>query len=369
MTSDVLKANPVIAARLGPVSQYWASRADDLVEISINRPGEVWLQRQTSGYERHKNADITVQWAWELCRALAHVASREFSEKKPMLGIQLPNGHRFQALLGPNVVSGIAMSIRIRRKETVDIKRYGFDASEPLPRLGAVLQKRRGLVDRDDALSLERIADAIAQGGSAIVSGATGSGKTTFMKALIRNLPEKNRVITIEDVEELDVPHENSVQLIVSRTGTGTDIEYPEVIDACMRFNPDTVIPGELSVHNAEAVFRLLNTGHGSFLTSIHSNGSLDALLAFARNIEMRTGRKADAALPFIADTIDIFVHLAHRRIVEAGRGFDLDWRTLLGDARAGDAKQDQKQHQKQNQKSSSATRGADPLRVSGQAP
>lgn len=334
MSSDALRTNPTITGKLAPISQYWNGRGDDLVEISINRPGEVWLQRRATGYERHKNADITADWAWSLCESLANVAQRKFSEKKPMLGIQLPNGHRFQALLGPNVVSGIAISIRIRRKETVDLARYGFAREAPLPKLGANLQKRKALVAAGSALTIGRISDVIAKGGSAIVSGATGSGKTTFMKGLIRDLPEKSRVITIEDVEELDVPHENSVQILVSRTGTGTEIEYPEVIDACMRFNPDTVIPGELSVHNAEAVFRLLNTGHGSFLTSIHSNGALDALLAFARNIEMRTGRKADAALSFIAETIDVFVHLAHREIVEAGRGFDLNWRSLLGEGR-----------------------------------
>ena len=248
-----------------------------------------------------------------------------------MLGIQLPGGHRFQALMGPNVVSGMAISIRVRRRETVDLAAFGFARDQSLPRLGAGLVQRQSLVAGDGAVDIDTIAAAIARGGSAIVSGATGSGKTTFMKGLLRELPRNNRVITVEDVEELDVPHENRVQILVSRTGTGTDIEYPEVIDACMRFNPDTVIPGELSVHNAEAVFRLLNTGHGSFLTSIHSNGALDALLAFARNIEMRTGRSASAALPFIASTIDLFVHLSHRKVIEAGRGAELNWRSLLG--------------------------------------
>jgi len=330
-----LDSNPVVDELLAPLAVFWAGRSDEIVEVSVNGPGEVWVQHKRDGYQRRTAKALTLQWAWDLCVAMANVAGRPFSERKPMLGIQLPGGHRFQALLGPNVLSGMAISVRIRRREKIGLDDFGFATKAPLPGLGVHHVERRAVLPGDRPIGIADLVACLKIGGSAFVSGATGSGKTSFMRAILRELPLSNRVITIEDVEELDLPHENVVRILVSRQGTGTDIEYPDVIDACMRFNPDTVIPGELSVHNAEAVFRLLNTGHGSFITSIHSNSCLDALLAFARNIEMRTGRKADAALPFIANTIDCFVHLAHRQIVEAGRGADLPWRRLLADAGA----------------------------------
>jgi len=332
MDQHVYQGHAIVEEMLAPISRYWTGRSDRLVEVSVNRPGEVWLQYKDSGYQMQANRDVGVHWAEETCRILANITNRRFDKLKPMLGIQLPGGHRFQAILGPNVLTGMAISIRVRRREQVELDSFGFGGEGALPPLGTGIAHRRNLVPEGMPISVATIADVVARGGSAMVSGATGSGKTTFLKALIRRLPETSRVITVEDVEELDVPHKNAVQFLVSRTGTGTEIEYPEVIDACMRLNPDTVIPGELSVHNAEAVYRLLNTGHGSFLTSIHANSCLDALDAFRRNIEMRTGRRADAAIPFIAKSIDIFVHLADRRIVEAGRGCDLAWRQLVAD-------------------------------------
>lgn len=325
--------NKIIERMLEPVSKYWAARSDSLVEVSINGPGEVWLQHKDRGYERVRNADVTKEWASELCRVLANTGDRRFDRLKPILGIQLPGGHRLQAILGPNVLSRMALSIRVRRREQVELGSFGYGDDGGLPPLGAGLVERQNRIAAGEKITVRKIADVIAAGGSAVVSGATGSGKTTFLRALLRRLPDQARVITVEDVEELTVPHENAVQFLVSRSGTGTEIEYPEVIDACMRLNPDTVIPGEISIHNAEAVYRLLNTGHGSFLTSIHANSCLDALDAFRRNIEMRTGRSADAAIPFIAKSIDVFVHLSHRRIVEAGRGCDLAWQQLVGGA------------------------------------
>jgi len=329
-----LAQNPVVARLLEPLAACWSARGDEIIEVSINGPKDVWIQTRKDGYRRLKEksvADrITEKWAWDLCTALANVGNRRFSETRPMLGIQLPGGHRFQALLGPNVVSGFAMSVRVRRRETIELDAYGYARDVDLPAPGSLARARDTLLPPGRPLTLNAIARAIAAGGSAFLSGSTGSGKTAFMRALLREIPANKRVITIEDVEELDVPQENQVRIVVSRTGTGTDIEYPEVIDALMRFNPDVVIPGELSTHNAEALFRLLNTGHGAFITSIHANSALDAIVAFQRNIEMRTGRSAASAVRFIAEQIDAFVHLNHRTIAEAGRGRDLNWPSLL---------------------------------------
>lgn len=320
-----MDTNPAVETMLRPL-QRWL-HASDVVDISINGPGEVWIERAGRGYERESAPEITRDWAWLLCLALATVSRQDFphsdadQHKKPVLSCTLPGGHRFHAILGASAPSGVIIDIRRRRLMAVELASYGL-----------------GGHDRED---LEAVA---AAGGKILVSGGVNSGKTTFVNSLARLMPAQRRIAVVQDVDEVQLEHPNQIKLLVNRFNRsgGHVVGYADVIDSILRFNCDALVVGELSVDNAAAAFRVLNTGTvGGFLTTLHADSPLGALEAWRRNWELRQQAGAAAVVAFLARNIDRVVQLRRtgqdrREVVAIARRdartgeLDIPWRQLL---------------------------------------
>ena len=288
-------------------------RKQGAIEISINGPGNIWLQTP-SGYERQslKGFEPDPEWARRLCSYLANSNGLVFTDNSPALGCVMPGGHRFQAVLGSeNVASGFAISIRVKRRTTLEAKDWGWTADRTFPAMNRAGPRNAPL--SGDSATLEHILEAIRQGKAVLVSGGTGTGKTTFLnKVLMPVIPENRRVVTLEDTREVDVLQPNSVSLLVSRSreGHGLRMTYADAIDAVTRLNPDVVIPGEVSVDNAYPVVRLLNTGHSCLISTIHANNPLEAFEAFRRNIEL-AGHHPHGVVEFLSRAIAGIVQLS----------------------------------------------------------
>ena len=297
-----MTVHPALDAVMAPLASYLGTRDRRVIDIMINEPGAVWLQvAGQTGYQRDANKAITLEWARMLCEILANLLGRSFTPDLPILLAPLPGGHRFTALLGPNVQSGMMISIRVQRSKVIALDQFGrwLDAA------AAPAASRPPVADPVEALH-----QAVLDKRNILISGGTCTGKTSFLNAMARWIPPSDRVITVEDVNEVQLPQvPNKAQVLVSRTEAGTRITYAHVIDSILRFNPDRILLGELSVHNALPAVRLLNTGHGGFIATIHANSPLDALEAWRRNYELSPdsgGNGGETVVRFLAR------HLAH---------------------------------------------------------
>jgi type IV secretory pathway ATPase VirB11/archaellum biosynthesis ATPase len=350
---SLMQPHIAVTTVLRPIERFLNRRADDVIEVSINREKEVWVKMVGRGYVRESEPLVTLQWAENFCHVLSNATGRTFSKRKPLLSCSLPpgnGGHRVQGLTGPNVGSGMAISIRLKRMVDVPWGAFGIadDGALRPPPVGkrGHLRHLAHMPLPDLARARQDLEAIMRAGGSGLVIGATETGKTTFLNKLLQFLPPHLRLITIEDVSEVRPPHENWVQLLVARTETGTDIGYAEIIDCILRFNPDALVCSELSVHNIEGVVRLLNTGHGSFWSTAHANSALDGLEAIRRNYELATGRDASGSLGYIASCFDRIVGIeaidgddgrSYKHITELVAGHALDWRSLPGASRNSD--------------------------------
>jgi len=126
---------------------------------------------------------------------------------------------------------------------------------------------------------------SIKRGDHILVSGATATGKTTFLNNLLKILDIHKRIITIEDTRELLVPHPNRVHIVMSRTEQTNEFDYSKIIDLVVRFTPDAIIGGEISTNNAGALWELMGSGHDNCLATIHAESSEAAYEAFVDRI------------------------------------------------------------------------------------
>jgi type IV secretion system protein VirB11 len=156
-----------------------------------------------------------------------------------------------------------------------------------------------------------------------LISGGTSSGKTTFLNALLREIPAEERLILIEDAPELVVTQDNVVGLLAARSALGeAQVSATDLLAASLRMRPDRIIIGELRGAEAFAFLRAINTGHPGSITTIHADGAeraIEQLVLLGLQAGTRLGR--DDIRHYVKSTIDIYVHLDRvggaRRVTE----------------------------------------------------
>lgn len=266
-----------------------------LTEISINGPGLVELRLAGEGYVPLSKSDAgfcTRKWFQELCSFFAAAHGVNWASDLPMLACRTPDGDRLMAIEGPNVESGMASSIRVKRIKNVEYENFGLD------------QKSAALLSQ-----------AMSDGKNIFLSGGTGSGKTTLFNRMCKDIPVHHRVITAEDTRELEIHNRNRVHFIVSRTEAMTRIRYNEITDTVLRLNPDRYIFGELSIQNAFAMLQALDTGHEGAGTTGHANSAYDFMRGMRRRVALgggNVGGEIDDILDFIADNVHLIVQVKH---------------------------------------------------------
>lgn len=280
----------ILESQLEPLAKYLGRRG--LVELAVNKPGEVALEFAGKGWVTEKAPELSIRYCDALCHSLANKAGHVFDPiAQPIVSTRLPGGHRFQAMMGKAVRSGIALSVRVRRRATATLEEFGV--------AGALKAQ---------------IETAMATGANIVISGGTSSGKTTLANLLLPLIPADRRILTIEDTAELEAPHRNQVNFLVSRNETGVATGYGDVFDHAMRSRPDQILLGELSIPNAFASLVLLNSGHRGFLTTIHANSPGLALdEGFYQRIALAGHREvaADYLAAYLRRTVDLVIQVA----------------------------------------------------------
>ncbi|MCX8518504.1 MAG: P-type DNA transfer ATPase VirB11 [Methylophilaceae bacterium] len=297
---------------LQPFDQWFQD--DAVTEICVNTEKKVFVERKAA-WECHPSDAINKQLITSLATAVATYSSQQVDTKKPLLSAALPNGTRIQIVLPPAVENFPSLTMRKPAKviRTVD----DFEAEG----LFAEVKLSQNVVGPEDKDLLKLLGNkqykdffkqAVLAKKNIVVSGATGSGKTTFMKGLVREIPRNERLITIEDVRELHLPHENAVHLLYSKGGQGAgDVIAKDLLECCLRMKPDRILLAELRGNECLYYVRNAASGHPGSITSCHAG---TPALAFEQLAIMIQDSEGGANLTFdvikrlLTLTIDIVV-------------------------------------------------------------
>jgi type IV secretion system protein VirB11 len=271
----------------------------EVTELCINAPGEAFVETR-SGWERRALPFADFDWCRRLAKLVANATRQRIDETSPLLSASLPGGERIQVVLPPATSSGtVAITIRRPSDEVWSIEELGKKgifgrarrASDALDETEQELQR---LLKDQQYESFMR--QAVRARKNILVSGPTGSGKTTWTKALIREIPRDERLITIEDARELVLDrHPNHVRLFYSKDDQGLARVTPkQLLESCLRMKPDRILLAELRSEEAFDYLRNVNSGHPGSITSVHA---ASAELAFEQLVLLVKQSRAGAEL------------------------------------------------------------------------
>lgn len=248
----------VLESILRPLS-YWYNQ-DNIEEVAINRSGQVWLRlrgKRAYPWVMYKDEKLTKEYLTDLLYIIANTYELPFDpiQGNPVVYATIPGEHRFSAICGRNIMydnddltGGIALTIRVHADDVAfGLGDYGLTQGTGLHKINPL----KDIKEPEDPY--ERLLLSIKRGDHILVSGATSTGKTTFLNNLLKILDINKRILTIEDTRELIVPHPNRVHIVLSRTEQTNALTYAKVIDLVVRFTPDAIIGGEISTGNAGA--------------------------------------------------------------------------------------------------------------------
>ena len=238
-----------------PPSLSLLLRDDAISEVQVNGPRHVFIERGG----RLEQVEVPGLRDQAIRTVALHVARRqnmEFGPSDPILECRLPDGSRLSATCPP-VTPFVALTIR-----RFPARRFTW---EQLIRIGSL-----------HPLIAERVAAAFAAGANTVVSGGTGSGKTTFLSALLSEADAGERIVSVEDTAEIDIPHLNHLPM---ETRHGSKYSIRDLVRAALRQSPDRLVVGEVRGGEAYDLLQALNTGHGGSVTTVHANTAMDALV------------------------------------------------------------------------------------------
>ena len=293
----------------------------DVTDIYVNGPGELWIETLGGMIERHDAPGIDAITLTRLARQIAALTHQGISREYPLLSASLPDGARIQIIAPPATRGPMALAIRKHISSDLSLDDY--------VRQGAfedVQQERPG-----ESNPRTRVAELVSSGDIAgalrtavqarlnvLVSGGTSTGKTTFLNALIAEIPAAERILLIEDTPELILRHENAVGMLAVRGDQGEAmVTANDLVAAALRMRPDRIIVGELRGTEAFAFMRAINSGHPGSMTTIHADspdGAVEHLVLLA--LQAGVGLLREDIVSFIRSTVDVSVQLGR----ESGR-------------------------------------------------
>ena len=254
---------------------------DDNTEIIINRPEEV-ITESDQGWQYHDLPELTFDACRDIAKLTATFSGQSLDERHPIISATLPGGERIQIVLPPATLSGhVSLTIRKPSNHNFTLNDYERQGAfkECVDYSNELASHEKELLE---LMKLRRIKDflelAVRSRLNIIVSGSTGSGKTTLMRSLLQLVPDDERLITIENVDELKVyqSHKNSVPLFYSSTGQGVSkLTQQHLLESSLRMKPDRIFVAEL-IRGDEAFYYLrnVNSGHPGSITSMHANSA-----------------------------------------------------------------------------------------------
>lgn len=297
-------------------------------EISVNRPGELFVERLgVGGMERVVDAQFSAEWIRTLSERVAGSTNQVVNDEHPILSASLPTGERFQCVLPPAAPDGGAISIRKQVIHDIGLDVYKDRGAFEDTKVGRQLtlsaaEEELAAMMQGDVDAMLFLRTAVRSRVSIAVSGGTSTGKTTFLNALLKEVPDEERIVTIEDTRELKPITPNTVALLASKGDQGRAKVTPqELLEASLRMRPDRLMLGELRGAEAFSFLQAINTGHPGSLTTVHANSARSAYDRLALMV-MQSGvaLEKQEIIDYLKEVIPVVVQLARlpdgRRIV-----------------------------------------------------
>jgi type IV secretion system protein VirB11 len=275
-------------AKLSLLTEY----LDDprVTEIAINRPGEVWLGRQGRRYmQRALVPELSYRLLESLAEVTASYTSQETDRERPLLSATIPinldegvedterGGYRIQVVLPP-AVEEKTIALCIRKPTLLDFGLRDYSQQGAFKDVNRKVDDEQYGDDRLAALYKEKQWEEFLRGAvrarkNIVISAGTNAGKTTLLNALLKEIPDYERVVTIEDSREIRPPQGNCLHMLYSRGGQGVArVTAVDLLEAMLRLTPDRPIIGELRGAEAYSYLELLNSGHAGSITTIHAD-------------------------------------------------------------------------------------------------
>jgi pilus assembly protein CpaF len=266
-----------------------------ITEVMVNGSGRIFIERE-GRVEAVDGVTVREQNLRVAVRNLARALGDDISDEQPLLDSRLPDGSRVAAVLPPVSLGGTTLTIR-----KFQSRRYTADE---LVRIGTLT-----------ADQLEAIRQAMQARHNILISGGTGTGKTTLLNALTAFLPPADRLVVIEDIAELQLESVNVVRFEARREQAGLPaITIRDLLRATLRHRPDRILVGEVRGGEAFDLLQALNTGHSGTLSTIHANSAEQALRRFASCVLQSGVDLPYAAIRHgIAEGIQHVAHLERR--------------------------------------------------------
>jgi type IV secretion system protein VirB11 len=293
----------------------WLTR-DEITDVLVNRPGEVWIETIDGHVERVDAPQVTELSLSRLVRQIAAASHQGVNREQPLLSASLPNGARVQIIGPPATRDGMVLAVRkhsIRDMSVDDLAEAGLFESSPLSRESDADSELASLLGRFDIGGFLKL--AVKRRKTIVISGGTSTGKTTVLNALVREIDHRERLIVIEDAPEVRLDHPNAVGLIAVRGEQGeARVDADDLLRASLRMRPDRILLGELRGNEAFAFLRAVNSGHPGSITTVHADspqGALDqiALLAMTSGLDLEWSK----IQTYVRRVIDVIVQLDRR--------------------------------------------------------
>lgn len=309
---------PFLEAALRPLAPWLADAS--VTEISINRPGQVFIERVgCAEWQEHAVPELSGDAIEHVAERVASATDQAVNAEKPLLSAALPTGERFQAVLPPAAPEGGA--IAIRRQVVTDLRLADYQQSGSLDHVRVAGEVRlnddeRALIERLEARDVAGfLSEGVRRRISMVISGGTSTGKTTLLNALLKEIPQHERIITIEDTRELRLATPNSLALIASKNAQGLALVDPQMLlEAALRMRPDRLLLGELRGAEAFSFLRAVNTGHPGSLTTVHADSPRGAYEQLALMVmQGGVGLSKSEILDYLRAVLPIVVQLGRR--------------------------------------------------------
>jgi type IV secretion system protein VirB11 len=309
-------------AYLAPL-RPWLER-ETVTEILVNRPGELWVEDAAHpGMQRVALPAIDDELIKRLAEQVARISHQGINREHPLLAATLPDGGRIQ-IVGPPATRR-HWALAIRRHRLLELPLDAYDRGPITPQPEAPMPDAQ-------AQPIAFLREAIRRRRTILISGGTSTGKTTFLNAMLAEIPEGQRVVLVEDTAELRLPGANGIGLIAVKGELGeAKISANDLLQAALRLRPDRIVLGELRGGETVSFLRAINTGHPGSFSTVHANtprGALEQISLMA----MQTGLGLSRAetLDYAASVIDVVVQLDR---IEGKRGIAAiaESRTLVG--------------------------------------
>ena len=271
---------------------------DEITEIMVNGPEDIFVEKKGKIYKTNLKFESKERLV-QVINQIVSRCNRAVNESSPMVDARLKNGARVNVVLDPIALNGPILTIRRFPDKPITM--------DKLMEWGAVSEE-----------AVDFLKKAVRAKYNIIISGGTGSGKTTFLNALSQYIPKDERIITIEDSAELQILEIANLIRMETRNANvegGKEITIRDLIKTSLRMRPDRIIVGE--VRGAEAfdmIGSAMNCGHDGSMGSAHANSASDMLLRLENMILMSASLPVGAIRRQISSGVDLIVHLGRLR-------------------------------------------------------